>query len=363
MGRVLDEWMARGYAQFIQTGRLPRGRNPLKSYLVEANVPGVAEGSDGLSAFFARDDVPSPTRLERTDDPTLHQIEVGRVRFFLDTLDPRFWLLHSTGPAEITDAAVRSLVNRTPLLDSAWLPSRHFEAWSGELGAPRVLTAKFAVPTGLYRDELPDDPFLDDSLLLRVGSTGDARDRWEVLRESAPLAPSLALWSARIVRRQPDRDHVVVDDVTADGKLTSRGDSFRLHQEILIGLKDRYAGLIVGWEDRYRLGWQASGDGVRPTGRTADLTLPEPLDEPSLEDLLGKLFTGGEPYRLYGVPVRHVGPRYVVRGIDLHTSDKIDFEIGPDLVRAYLYPSTCGNVLARLLTNLQHYHDARVDLA
>lgn len=362
MGRVLDEWMARGYSQFVQTGRLPRGRNPLKSYLVEANVPEVDERPDGIASFFAGNDLPFTVRLERTDDPTLHQIEVGRVRFFLDTLDPRFWLLHSTAAAEATDAAVRSLVNRTPLLDSAWLPSRHLESWSGELGVPRVLTAKFAVPTGLYRDDLPDDPFLDDSLLLRVGATGDAQVRWETLRGSAPLAPSLALWSARIVRREPDRDNVVVDDVTADGKLTSRGDSFRLHQELLVGLKDRYARLVTGWEERYRLGWVASGDGVRPTGRTADLTLPAPLDEHGLESLLGKLFTGGEPYRLYGVPVRQGVLRYVVRGIDLHTGDKIDFEFRPDIIRAYLYPSTCGNVLARLLTNLQHYHDARVDM-
>jgi hypothetical protein len=363
MGHLLDEWMARGHAEFKGTGRVGRGRNPLKSYLVEANVPDFGEQPDGVAAFFAKDGVSVRVEVERGNDPTLHRIDVGQVSFFLDTLDPRFWLLHSTNTAEATDAAIRALVRRTPQLDSAWLPSRHLERWSGELGVPRGLTAKFSTPTRLDRDDLPDDPYLDDSLLLRIGSSGDARVRWQGFRDSSPLAPSLALWSARIVRRGLDRDHVVVGDVTADGKVTSRGDSFRLHQELLGGLKDRYAQLIRGWEERFRLGWGMDGSGAKPTGDVAELPLPVPLDEDESQQLLDKLFDGREPFRLYGVPVRQGARRYVARGVDLHTGDKVDFEIGPDMLRVYLFPSTCGNVLARLLTNLQHYHDARVDLA
>ena len=227
---------------------------------------------------------------------------------------------------------------------------------------PRVLTAKFAVPTGLYREDLPEEMFLDDSLLLRIGATGDARERWRALKQARPLAPSLALWSARIARRELDRETVVVDDVTASGKFTSRGNSFRLHQELLHGLKDRYAALITDWEKQYRLDWASVGPAIRPRGTIAELRLPVPLDEQQIADLLAKLFNCGEPYRLYGVPVRQGTGRYVVKGVDLHTGGKLDFEIHPSSVRAYLYPTTCGNVLARLLTNLQHYHDARVEL-
>ncbi len=215
-----------------------------------------------------------------------------------------------------------------------------------DLGVPRTLTAKFSVPTGLYREDLPEDEFLDDSLLLRIGSTGNALRRWQSYRESEALAPSLALWAARIVRRESDRDQVVVDDVTAAGKLTCRGTSFRLHQELLLGLKNRYAELIGEWEERYRLGWSREGLSAKPTGTTADIVLPEGLQEPDLEELLDSLFNCGEPYRLYGVPIRQGTLRYVVKGVDLHTGDKVDFEVGPDIIRVYLYPTTCGNVLA-----------------
>lgn len=364
MSRVLDEWMASSYAKFRTSGRLPSGRNPLKSYIVEANVVEGDDRRDCIKTFFADPHLPVSVDVAETDDPTLQTIRVGRtgVPFFLDTFDTRFWLLHTTATADAADAAVRSLVHRTRLLDSTWLPTRQLETWAGELGVPRVLTAKFSVPTGLYREDPLDEEFLDESLLLRIGATGDARHRWRAYRESETLASSLALWSARVVRREPDRDQVVVDDVTAVGKLTCRGNSFRLHQELLLGLKNRYAELIVDWEKRYRLGWTRKGASVKPTGSTAEITLPTTLEEPRLEALLGSLFSCGEPYRLYGVPIRQGTRRYIVKGVDLHTGDKIDFEIGPDLLRVYLYPTTCGNVLARLLTNLQHYHDARVEM-
>lgn len=364
MARVLDDWMASGYAHFKDSGRLPRGRNPLKSYIVEANAPGIDDHRNGVKSFFDSADLSVPVEVEETDDPTLQNIRVGhgKVPFFLDTFDTRFWILHSIATADAADNAVRMLVHRTRLLDATWLPSRQFEAWAGEVGVPRMLTAKFSVPTGVYREELPEEEFVDESLLLRIGANGDARARWQEYRSSEVLAPSLALWAARIARREQDRDQVVVDDVTAVGKVTSRGNSFRLHQELLHGLKNKYADMIGDWEQRFRVGWTREGTSARPTGTTAELAFPILLEEQKIEELLGSLFNCGEPYRLYGLPIRQGLLRYVVKGVDLHTGDKIDLEIGPQMLRVYLYPTTCGNVLARLLTNLQHYHDARMEL-
>src|SRR5687768_10994936 len=169
------------------------------------------------------------------------------------------------------------------------------EAWSGEFGVPRVLTAKFSIPTGIYQDELPEAGYLDDSLLLRIGAVGDVRERWREYQSSHALARGLALWTARIARRDPDpnRDLIAVDDVTAAGKFTCRGNSFRLHQELLWGLKNRYASLVRDWEDRYRLGWVKEGQVARPVGEVADIVLPETLDESALEELLTTLFTCG----------------------------------------------------------------------
>ena len=366
MARILDKWIATTYASAKRSRRLPSGRNALKSYIVEANASPVSENGALVNHFFSHEDIPVPVKLNATDDPSLNLVSVSvgsnEVEFYLDTLDSRYWIFHTIAAASAADSAIRALVHRTRLLDAAWMPSGQLETWSGELGVPRVVTAKFSMPTGLYQDELLDEEYQDESLYSSIGSTGDARTRLSKYRQSEALAPNLALWATRIARRDSSQDLVVVDDVTASGKLTCRGNSFRLHQELLLGLKARYADMIQRWESTYRLGWEPIGEGVKPTGETAELRLPESLNEDQEERLLQVLFNCGEPYRLYGVPIRNGDQRYIVRAVDLHTGDKIDFELLPDTLRAYLYPTTCGNVLARLLTNLQHYHDARVQL-
>jgi hypothetical protein len=364
LARDLDDWMSRGYAKLRATGRLAFGRNLLKSYLIEANTDATENGRNMVSIFFAERLEANVVTVTETDDPTIHWLETRRsnTMFYLDTLDSRFWLLHTTAQAQEADAAVRNLVQRTPMLDAAWLPANQLASWSSELGTPRLLTAKFSVPTGLYQDDLPEEEFLDESLFLKIGSTGNALERWNEYRKAKVLSPSMALWAARVTRRRPNRDEIVIEDLTATGKLTCRGNSFGLHQEFLHGLRSRYAQLITNWEGIYRTGWHRQANFARPTGIPAEIRLPAPLDDEGLERLLGSMFNCGEPYRLYGVPVQQGDQRYVTKAVDLHTGDKIDFEITPEVVRVYMFATTCGNTLARLLTNLQHFHDARVNL-
>jgi hypothetical protein len=364
MIQALDRAMGSDRQYFESTTRFPFQRNPIKSYLLETNVSG-GFPEEAVVEFLRSDMVATSVEIEPTDDPTIHVVQIGKskVQFYLDSLDMRFWVLHSQARASESDGAVRSLVQRSRYLDSVWLPTRFFESVISSLGIARQMTAKFSVPTGLYQDILPDDDYLDESLVLRIGSaTGNALDRWQSFSLNEGVAPSLALWNARVVRHDIELERLAIDDITASGKATARGNSFVLHQEMLITLKNRYAELIKRWEERYRLDWKQEGQGLEPRGTTAVITFPEPLAPPSLERLAEAIFSGGEPYRLYGVPRKQSENRIVVRGIDLHTGARINFELTEGLMRAYLFPATCGNVLARLVTNLQHYHDARVDL-
>lgn len=215
---------------------------------------------------------------------------------------------------------------------------------------------------GAYLDSLPDEEFGDDSLFLRFSTPGDFRPRLRAFRESEQLASSLAVWAMRVTRRDSQRELIVHDDVTSGGKLTCRGNSFALHSEVVLTLKSQYSDLISGWEKTYRMGWQSDEKGLYPTGQVAELHLPVALDQAGAETFLATVFSGGEPYRLYGLPIQDGSGRFVVNGVDLHNGDRIDFELLPDVFRVYLHATSCGNVLARLLTNLQHFHDARVRL-
>lgn len=366
LASALDEWMTTGYTHLLETQKHRQGQHLLKSYLIEANVSSSIDSSEDLSRFFEDNNASIPVDLIATDDPSITQLHIGRskVPFFLDTLDHRFWIMHSVAPASDSDKAIRSLILRTQNLDSFWLPTHQLEEWIGQLGVPRVLTSKFAVPTGLYQDSIPEEQFVDDSLLFKVGASGDARPRLRSYRESPVLAAQLALWSASIVRRWSDGDQVTTSTVTAAGKTTARGNSFRLHDEIVNGLRQKYADLILEWESRFQLKWTEEEGKLIPAGETAFISFPEPFSPAALDQLIGILFNCTEPFRLLGTPILSGGSdRYVIKGIDLHSSHKIDFEITPRFIRAYLGRSACGNVLARLVTNLQHYVDARIELA
>lgn len=357
---TLNEQMVKVRGHFDETGRHQRHRNPLKSYLVEANVSEVAEGSVVVSDFLSSDLVSIPVQVQQTDDPRIHRIFAGkdRTEFWLDTLDDRYWVFHTTESATDADTAIRKLVNNSLNLDSTWLPSGFFESTIADLGYPRQITSKFSVRTGLYQEALPED-LSSDALVMRMGGT---LERWRRIKTTPELARNMALWSARIIRRDDDIDQFADDDVTASGKVTARGDSFEMHQEVLLVLRNSYSELIGSWESRYRLDWQRGPSGIEPAGQPAVISFPGALNEEDLGTLAVSLFEGGEPYRLFGSPRRQSDRRFVTKAVDLHTGSRLTFEITSSLIRVYLPNNACGNVLARLLTNLQHFFDARVSL-
>ena len=365
----LDSKMRSDREYFDRKGKLPSARNPLKSYLVEANVEGAQEGAKVLTDFFASDGIATKVLYQETEDSTVHTISVGKkaTEFWLDTLDDRYWILHTSGTAGDADSAIRNLVNNSRYLDSIWMPTRFFESTISSLGLARNLTAKFSIRTGLYQESLPEDDFLDGSLLFRIGAAENALARWLEYRSIPELSQSLALWSAKIVRREDSEEDVfagmAIDDVTASGKVTARGNSFYTHQELLQVLKNQYAALIDSWESKYRLTWSDTSGRLKPSGTVAVISFPNGLTPDQLEGLVGQLFDSGEPYRLYARPQLQGESRVVAHAIDLHTGDKINFEITQEFMHIYLFPTTCGNVLARLITNLQHFYDARIELS
>ena len=73
-----------------------------------------------------------------------------------------------------------------------------------------------------------------------------------------------------------------------------------------------------------------------------------------------KVFSCGEPFRLWGVPIRVAEDFYRVEGFDLHIGNPIQFEIAPEFIRVYMPTGSCGNSVVRLYTNLQHHYDALI---
>lgn len=75
------------------------------------------------------------------------------------------------------------------------------------------------------------------------------------------------------------------------------------------------------------------------------------------------LFTSKEPFRLWAVPRKLDQEEWEANAVDLHVGQTLRLEITPRWMRVLLGEHTCGNTLARLITNLQHRFNAESRLA
>jgi hypothetical protein len=67
------------------------------------------------------------------------------------------------------------------------------------------------------------------------------------------------------------------------------------------------------------------------------------------------------PQRLWGQPAVAEGEA-LVEAVDLHVGQRIGIELGHDWMRVYLHAGSCGNTVARLISNLQTRFDGALAL-
>lgn len=81
-----------------------------------------------------------------------------------------------------------------------------------------------------------------------------------------------------------------------------------------------------------------------------------------LELFAKSIFRAARPFRLFGILHRVTDARLDVEAIDLHTGDEFSAELTREWMRVYLPRGSCGNVIARLFTNLLHSLDSNTNL-
>ncbi len=61
----------------------------------------------------------------------LWKLENGSARTFVDTLNPRFWQIHSTSSSSSVARLLKRITTRFTQRDSAWLPSGQLQQLEG----------------------------------------------------------------------------------------------------------------------------------------------------------------------------------------------------------------------------------------
>lgn len=327
-------------------GRIPPGR--AKTRVLEAHAPEAS--SDGVAALVGVVADRSGLRVSRVGDELWWLTSNGgHMVGFLDTLNPRFWQLHSTSPADEVARTTRAVVAGDARLDTAWLPKALLRELDGEhlwvksaFEADELLGPKVSARKWRARFE----GYAPEGLLDLLQGTDYER------------AASLTGLGSRV--SEPEIGEAVVVAEFQGAFVTGQGD-FSVAASAVWNLVRRYEAWVRALEDRHRLASRTlEGSGIMLDGDVATIHFGRDVED--LDRLVDGLFTAKEPFRLWGVPERTDGG-WFADVVDLHVGHPLRMDILSDRVRILLEPDTCGNTLARLLTNLQQRLDARARLS
>lgn len=361
----------------------------IKSYLVEFHQ----DGDD----FTAASTKGAFSNLQATNDPSLVMArDRGNEYYFIDRSDERFMVIHTIGRTRDTDQTVKSLVDHnTTGYDRAWLPSQFLlESYIGTLRgfkfshepvaagvklgrsrqislmqpAPLPLADEYARLESVKSTERSNSQFLvsaqtrSPKSTMWVKDSNTALDDFNGIRESNIFANRRSLDSIQY-RAVSDEQRSINHGLYCNGKIVASGTSIGLHMLAVERLRSSYGAVIRWLEDECSIGWRKRGQRVSFSGEPLIVSFSDETTIVDLEAFARSIFRASRPFRLFGFPHRVTDRRIEVEAIDLHTGDEFSVEVTHEWMRIYLPKGTCGNVIARLYTNLLHCLDSDTELA
>ena len=368
MAQLLNERMQKSYTLLKERQELEPDTSLVKTYMIEAHLPETA-GPDRATAVarlvFERSRLAQTysLRIFETEDPHLLQLDLTRgsegATVYVDFTSPRFWLLHSMGSSKFLGEILRRLVAAGPDLDRVWLPAQLLEKIT-TLGSFRGLSLWY--DRRWMADDDPQD--LEAPVaFLKMQLWGNRAGRvLRILRKERAFPNETTLSKVKVKYELSPEDEdspFSIDDIRFDGKITARGNSFQTHTTLVSIIYNSYARKLRELESDYAIRTEKAGDGVSLLGEPINFLFRRPI--PNLQHFCDRVFSGSEPFRLWGVPTQRAADYFRVNAVDLHVGQRVQVEIAPRFIRYYLPAGSCANSVVRLFTNLQRHHDSLVE--
>ncbi|MGD1155904.1 MAG: hypothetical protein ABSA41_08765 [Terriglobia bacterium] len=360
MADILEEHLHNVNVYFDREEKFPKGRGPLKTYIVEAHRPDGNSLDHGDAAAtlvgIAKD---GGFDVRETRDETLFQLTKGEVGFFFDLLDPRFWIVHTMSLIEDCEELINGFVEVYPYLDYAWPPSDLMRSIQGD-GKPLGFAVDFD-ETELLADPEPEKRLIDEpNAVVKFRFGGTRAEAW--LSELERFAPdALAFSMVKFAHEDQSTRSYIIDELNERGRFKAAGNSFNLHIQTVSRFLHSYRSFILEIEDvaRIRSSGKGEGGGLLQ-GDPLVLEFPKPLR--NFSGFVRELVSCRAPLKIWGI-VDQVRSNFVqIEAVDLHTSSRLRLDLTPEYVRIYLGPEACGNTVARLLRNLQSHVDSTIRL-
>jgi len=288
-------------------------------------------------------------RMWSTADASLAVLVSDAGGVFVDVVDPRFWLLHTTGPSSWLDGPLGHLAAKSADADWCWLPLSLIARMQLR-GRTRWFKSDFRGDELLPRDGVR-------ARRLKVQLEGDDADdlrRYIALRPDYAAAEALTGVTVELGHGELDSLSVAIH---YRGGFIGHGARFEPHNAFVAEAIGDYSANVRRTEEQVALRWDVH-DGSRATfdGEPVEIRLGRPITD--LNRFAAGIFAAKDPFRLWAVPTS-VGPdRIEAEVADLHVGQSFNVDITTDRILIYLTAGSCANTVFRLLANLQHRYDA-----
>ncbi|MHA1887138.1 MAG: hypothetical protein ACTSX0_03875 [Promethearchaeota archaeon] len=342
----LESVMTSSQERLEEEGELDYNQFLLKTYLIESSVSDLREikSPDGYNI-----------QIQQTDDITLHILKVRKnsktATFYVDTVNPRYWLIHGVGSYKFTNPFIRKYVTSVMSgLDHLWLPN-NFMMELSKKDDFRGFSLKYDEEFSFIDDKKPVE-----NLSMKLWG-GAAPHVLQALKRDKDLKNTIAISGIGI--KHSANGGFAIDDVTAWGKFTAKGTSIDDHYFVVKDVQTRYSEKINLIENAW-LDYSKDNIGIRFSGEPLTIIFNKKIE--NIPDFINELLASRKPFRLWGLHKILNDYFAKVVGIDLHTGHKINLDITNEWIRIYLPKGSCGNTILRLLTNIQHHYDSEATL-
>ena len=375
MAQYLNDRMTKSYTELLEAKKLEVDTSLVKTYLIEAHVADTGERKysphDKIEKLLqeivetCRFTKVGKGHVSETEEEGFFEItfltqQKKELTLFVDSSDARFWLLHSMDSSSMLDEILSKMISSNHRLDNIWIPTQLLEEMTNH-GSFRGLGLSYD------RREIPDIDFDSETarvefMKMQLWGT-NAKRVLEILREedAFPNETTLSKVKIKFWSDGKNSNKFTLDDIKYNGKITARGTSFESHITLTTDLYRKYSAEVRRIEKTYSIKHKVDGKGHRIEGQPINLCFLSGIKD--IKEFLKHVFDCSFPFKLWGVPVELAEGYYRVRAVDLHVGSLVDFEINPEFIRVYLPSGACGNTIARLYTNFQHYYDAKVGIS
>ena len=339
----LEERLIKSYEELKENQELEQSM--LKTYLIESNLPSI-EKIPKIEGY--------EYKIIPTEDRNLHILHVedrkSKMQFYVDTLNPRFWLFHTLSKSIFTDKFIKKFVtSKVNHLDFPWLSIPFLEN-IGEYSIFRGFSLKYVnefVPVD--QEEIPVQ-----KLSMRLWGNV-AKDVLTALRNDKKLKHSIAIAGVGVKQYINSNGDFIISDITYQGKFTARGTSIDAYYYLLEKVKIDYEKRVKEIEE-HSLSINEQNGSYRLSGKPFAIILKNEIED--LSKFVNILLSSRHPFRLWGV-YKILDKNFIkVNAIDLHTGDELNLELTSEWFRVYIPKGSCGNSVMRLFTNIQHFYDS-----